>query len=217
MKLEEAKLNFDQGLEESESLFLYVHTWTPLQQMKVCMLFSMLLEGFISILMLLCSTQSFQTLGICNKFIIREFVVIHLQFYREIKKLHSRLLSTAEALHDYVDELQLEKRDKLASIAASARSRLSAIARTKGPKVAASVLDDIEASTNLQSLKWEERSSSATKTSQPPGLYSTFFCELQFVSLCMFMVFLLQKDGNGCSCMHTRFLAGSCHLGGQSS
>ncbi|OAE24630.1 hypothetical protein AXG93_4080s1100 [Marchantia polymorpha subsp. ruderalis] len=110
MKLEEAKLNFDQGLEESESLFL------------------------------------------------------------EIKKLHSRLLSTAEALHDYVDELQLEKRDKLASIAASARSRLSAIARTKGPKVAASVLDDIEASTNLQSLKWEERSSSATKTSQPPDV-----------------------------------------------
>ncbi|KAG6551951.1 hypothetical protein Mapa_006568 [Marchantia paleacea] len=107
MKLEEAKLDFDRSLEESESLFL------------------------------------------------------------DIKKLHSRLLSTAEALHDCIDELQLEKREKLAAIAGSARSRLSAIARTKGPKVAASVHDNSEASTNLQSHKWEERSSSATKTFQP--------------------------------------------------
>ncbi|KAL3696821.1 hypothetical protein R1sor_010897 [Riccia sorocarpa] len=111
MKLEEAKLEFDRSLEESETLF------------------------------------------------------------GEIKELHNRLLQTAENIHEYMDELQFGKKEELAAISASARSRLSAISRTKGQKGQAPGRGAPEASADLHSIRLvETTTSSVPECSQPEGL-----------------------------------------------
>ncbi|KAL2643742.1 hypothetical protein R1flu_011329 [Riccia fluitans] len=110
MKLEEAKLEFDESLEELESLF------------------------------------------------------------GGIKELHNRLLQTAESIHEYMDELQLQKREQLAAISSSARSRLSAITRTKGQNVQASSRDSPEVSASISSAQLVETTPSGRKGSQSEGV-----------------------------------------------